>query len=234
MGKGKQYRAAREGVDRVQHYPLKEAIGLAQKSSFAKFDESFDMAVRLGVNPRHADQMVRGAVVLPHGTGKTVRVLVFAKGEKIEEAKAAGADYVGAEDLVEKIKGGWLEFDKAIATPDMMGQVGKIGRVLGPRGLMPNPKVGTVTFNVGHAVTEAKGGKVEFRVDKAGIIHSGIGKKSFDAESLYNNAMALINTLMRLKPASAKGTYIRSVNLSTTMGVGVRVDTLDVHAILRG
>ena len=233
-GRGKNYDAARAKVDRETKLPLKDAIELAKDAAYAKFDESFDIAVRLGVDPRHADQMVRGACVLPNGMGKEVRVLVFAKGEKHREAEAAGADFVGADDIVEKIKEGWLDFDKAIATPDMMGSVGKIGRILGPRGLMPNPKVGTVTFDVAQAVTEAKAGKVEFRVDKAGIVHSPIGKKSFDATRLYENALALIDTLLKLKPASAKGTYVRSIAVSTTMGVGVPVDPLEVQTTLRG
>ena len=187
----------------------------------------------LGVNPRHADQMVRGAVVLPHGLGKTVRVLVFAKGEKEKEALDAGADYVGAEDLIAKIQGGWLEFDKAVATPDIMGQVGKIGKILGPRGLMPNVKVGTVTFDVAKAVNELKGGKVEFRVDRAGVIHAPVGKVSFGAEKLLQNLAALMDQLLRLKPATSKGTYMKGIHLSTTMGPGIPVDPADVKNLVR-
>lgn len=197
---------------------------MLKKTSFAKFDETVDIAVRLGVNPKHADQMVRGAVVLPHGIGKTIRVLVFAKGEKANEAQTAGADFVGAEELVEKVNGGFTDFDTVVATPDMMGQVGKLGRVLGPRGLMPNPKVGTVTFDVTKAVTEAKAGKVEFRVEKAGIVHAAVGKKSFDPEKIVDNVRAVMQALMRAKPSSSKGTYVRSVTLSTTMGPGIKVD----------
>lgn len=211
-------------VDRSHLYTLDEACALLKEASFAKFDESVDIAVRLGVNPKHADQMVRGATVLPHGIGKTVRVLVFAKGEKAAEATAAGADFVGADDMVAKVTEGWLGFDTVVATPDMMGQVGRLGRVLGPRGLMPNPKVGTVTFDVTKAVSEVKAGKVEFRVERAGIVHAPVGKKSFDAEKLYGNAKSLIDALLRAKPASAKGTYLRSVTLSTTMGPGIRID----------
>ena len=189
-----------------------------------------DAAIRLGVNPAHADQMVRGSVVLPHGLGKTVRILVFAKGEKEKEALEAGADLVGNDDIIEKIKGGWMEFDRVIATPDMMGSVGKIGKILGPRGLMPNPKVGTVTFEVAKAVKELKAGKVEFRVEKAGIVHSPVGKVSFGAEKLRENVSALLETIIKLKPASSKGIYIKSISLSSTMGVGVRIDPLDIKA----
>jgi large subunit ribosomal protein L1 len=191
---------------------------------YAKFDETVDLSVRLGVNPKYADQMVRGAVLLPNGTGKAVRVLVFAKGEKEREARDAGADLIGAEDMVEKIQGGWLEFDVAVATPDLMGQVGRLGKVLGPRGLMPNPKVGTVTFDVGRAVREAKAGKVEFKVDKAGNVHVPIGKKSFGAEQLAANAHAVLDALVKAKPAAAKGQYLRNITVATTMGPGVPVD----------
>jgi len=201
------------------------------KSAQAKFDETVDTAIRLGVNPAHADQMVRGSVVLPNGLGKTVRVLVFAKGEKEKEAQDAGADFAGAEDLIEKIKGGWLEFDRVIATPDMMGSVGKLGKILGPRGLMPNPKVGTVTFDVGKAVQELKAGKVEFRVEKAGIVHSPVGKVSFGVDKLLENVQAVIEQIVKLKPASSKGTYLKSISLSTTMGPGVKVDPQDVRTI---
>jgi large subunit ribosomal protein L1 len=231
--RGKVYRKALAQVDRAKRYALGEAIALAKQLAFAKFDESVDVAVRLGVDPRHADQMVRGAVVLPNGTGKTVRVVVFAKGEKAKEAEEAGADRVGSDDLVEDIKNGWLDFDKAIATPDMMGSVGKIGRILGPRGLMPNPKVGTVTFDIGTAVRESKAGKIEFRVDKAGIVHSTIGKRSFAVDKLQENALALIDVLLRLKPASAKGQYLRTVAVSTTVGPGIKIDPVEVQGTLR-
>lgn len=219
-------------VDRSKNYVLKEAIELVKTSAYAKFDETVDVVVRLGVDPRHADQMVRGAVVLPNGLGKDVRVLVFAKGEKEKEARDAGAEYVGADDLVAKIQGGWFDFDTAIATPDMMGVVGKIGKLLGPRGLMPNPKVGTVTFDVGRAVNEAKSGKVEFRVEKAGIIHAPVGKVSFDGDKLKENLLTLIDALMKAKPSAAKGTYLKKISLSSTMGPGVRVDVSEVAAQL--
>ena len=199
-------------------------MALVKETSTAAFDGTVDIAIKLGVNPRHADQMVRGAVVLPHGTGKSVVVAVFAKGDKAKEAEAAGADFVGDDDLVEKIKGGWLDFDKCIATPPMMATVGKIGRVLGPRGLMPNPKSGSVTFDVGQAVSEAKAGKVDFRVEKAGIIHAGIGKESFPVENLVENAQTLIDQLVKMKPATAKGTYVRSICVSSTMSPGVRIN----------
>lgn len=218
--------ASRSKVDREKKYPLDEACSLVKGASFAKFDETVDIAVRLGVNPKHADQMVRGAVVLPHGTGQTLKIAVFAKGDKAREAEAAGADTVGAEDLVEKVLGGFMDFDRVIATPDMMGQVGKLGRVLGPRGLMPNPKVGTVTFDVKNAVSEAKAGKVEYRVEKAGIVHARIGKVSFSAEAIGANASALVQALVRQKPSTAKGVYLRSITLSSTMGPGVRIDPL--------
>jgi large subunit ribosomal protein L1 len=230
MKTGKRRKDAVARVDRTRRYPLAEACALVTQASFAKFDESVDIAVRLGVNPKHADQMVRGATVLPHGIGKTVRVLVFAKGEKAAEAQAAGADFVGAEDLVAKVQEGWLDFETVIATPDMMGQVGRLGRVLGPRGLMPNPKTGTVTFDVARAVKDAKGGKVEFRTEKeGGIVHAPIGKKSFSADKLEQNARALISALIKAKPAAAKGTYLRSITLSTTMGPGVKVDPATVE-----
>src|SRR5215471_10647774 len=211
-------------VDVERKYSVEEACALVKKAKFAKFDETVDLAVRLGVNPKHADQMVRGAIVLPHGTGQTVRVLVFAKGEKEREAREAGADFTGSDDLVAKVNEGFMDFDRVIATPDMMGSVGKLGRVLGPRGLMPNPKVGTVTFDVANAVREAKGGKIEYRVEKAGIIHARIGKSSFSENALADNAKALINALVRAKPSTAKGTYLRSITVSSTMGVGVRID----------
>ncbi len=221
---GKRYLQSREKIDRTARYDLDGGITKLKETGRAKFDESVDMAIRLGVNPKHADQMVRGTVVLPHGVGKSVRVLVFAKGEKEKEAQEAGADFVGAEDLVEKITGGWTEFDKAIATPDLMGTVGKLGKILGPRGLMPNPKVGTVTFDVGRAVKELKAGRVEFKVDKSGIVHTTVGKVSFDSERLKENVLALMDVIIRAKPASSKGTYLKSVAISTTMGPGVKLD----------
>ncbi|MDF1555286.1 MAG: 50S ribosomal protein L1 [Deferrisomatales bacterium] len=224
---GKNYRAVREKVDREKRYPLAEAIELLPQLCYAKFDESVDLAVNLGVNPAHADQMVRGTVSLPHGTGKEVRVLVFAKGEKEIEARAAGADFVGAEDMVEKIQGGWLEFDKAVATPDMMGVVGRLGRVLGPRGLMPNPKTNTVTFDVGDAVRALKAGRVEFRVEKTGIVHVPVGRKSFQTEQIKGNVVAVMESLNKAKPSSAKGVYIKAVALSSTMGAGVKLDHLE-------
>jgi len=220
----KRYDAAAGKIQAERQYTVEEGIGAVKEMPGAKFDESVDLSFRLGVDPKHADQMVRGAVVMPHGIGKTVRVAVFAKGEKEREARDAGADVVGAEDLVERVQGGWMEFDTAVATPDLMGQVGRLGKVLGPRGLMPNPKLGTVTFDVGRAVREAKAGKVEFRVDKAGNIHTPVGKKSFSNENLVANAMALIDAIMRAKPPAAKGTYLRSLTLSTTMGPGIRLD----------
>jgi large subunit ribosomal protein L1 len=217
--------AARAVVDRAKKYTLAEACALVKQAAPSKFDETVDLAVRLGVNPRHADQMVRGAVVLPHGTGQLLRVLVFAKGEKAKEAEAAGADLVGEADLVNKVQEGFMDFDRVIATPDMMGLVGKLGRILGPRGLMPNPKVGTVTFDVKTAVGEAKAGKVEYRVEKAGIVHARIGKVSFAEGALTVNADALIQALIRQKPSTAKGIYLRSITLSSTMGPGVHIDT---------
>ena len=224
---GKNYGAVREKVDRLNKYTLEEALELLPSLSYAKFDESIDLVVNLGVNPAHADQMVRGTVSLPHGTGKEVRVLVFAKGEKETEARQAGADFVGAEDMVEKIQGGWLEFDKAVATPDMMGLVGRLGRVLGPRGLMPNPKTNTVSFDVGEAVQALKAGRVEFRVEKSGIVHVPVGRKSFASDQIKDNVNAVMESLNKAKPASAKGTYIQAVALSSTMGVGVKVDNLE-------
>lgn len=211
-------------VDTERKYSVEEACALIKKAKFAKFDETVDLAVRLGVNPKHADQMVRGAIVLPHGTGKTVRVLVFAKGEKEREAREAGADFAGSDDLVAKVSEGFLDFDRVIATPDMMGSVGKLGKVLGPRGLMPNPKVGTVTFDVASAVKDAKGGKIEYRVEKAGIVHARIGKVSFTENALAENATALITALVRQKPSTAKGTYMKSITVSSTMGPGIKID----------
>jgi large subunit ribosomal protein L1 len=223
---------AHEKPERGKRYTIEEACLLVKEVSFAKFDESVDLAVRLGVNPKHADQMVRGAVVLPNGIGKVNRVLVFAKGEKATEAEAAGADFVGTDDFVAKITDGWLDFDTVIATPDMMGQVGRLGRVLGPRGLMPNPKVGTVTFDVTKAVSEAKAGKVEFRVERAGIVHAPVGRVSFEDDKLAENVTALVGALVKAKPAVAKGTYLKSITLSSTMGPGLRIDpgTITVEA----
>ena len=220
----KRLKATEALIDRTKTYSVEEAMDIVKKAPPAKFDESVDLSLRLGVDPKHADQMVRGAIVLPHGIGKTVRVAVFAKGEKEREAREAGADVVGAEDLVEKIQGGFMDFDSTIATPDLMGQVGRLGKVLGPRGLMPNPKMGTVTFDVGRAVREAKAGKVEFRVDKAGNVHVQVGRKSFPQESLVANAMALLEAIVKAKPAASKGVYLRSLTLSTTMGPGIPVD----------
>ncbi len=215
-------------VDRTRRYELEEALILVKDLGYVKFDESVDLAVRLGVNPRHADQMVRGSVALPGGVGKNVTVLAFAQGEKMKEAEEAGADYVGSEEYIKKIQDGWLEFDRAVATPDLMSQVGRLGKILGPRGLMPNPKAGSVTFDVGRAVKELKAGKVEFRVDKVGIVHVTIGRRSFDVETLLENAKAVFETLLRLKPASAKGAYFRSIFVSSTMGPGLRLDPVAV------
>jgi large subunit ribosomal protein L1 len=228
---GKKYKASREKVDRLKRYPLDEGLGLVKEMATAKFDETVDMALNLGVNPKYSDQMVRGAVVLPHGTGKSVRVAVFAKGDKAKEAEEAGADIVGAEDLVEKIQGGFLDFDKTIATPDMMKIVGKLGKILGTRGLMPNPKVGTVTFDIGKAVKETKAGKAEFRVEKEGILHVAVGKASFSAEQLKENVAALIEAVMKAKPSSAKGAYLKSAAISSTMGPGVKLDVNDLAAL---
>ncbi len=221
---GKKHMEAKKDIAKTDEYTLDRAMDLVKERAYAKFDETVEMAVALGVDPRKSDQMVRGSVLLPHGTGRKVRVLVFAKGEKEKEAEAAGADFVGSDDLVEKIKGGWLDFDKAVATPDMMGTVGKIGKILGPRGLMPNPKLGTVTFDVGSAVKELKAGKVDYRVEKAGIVHVPVGKVSFSKEALVENAKAAINSIVKAKPAASKGRYIKKMSVSSTMGPGVRVD----------
>ncbi len=221
----KRYDAAAAKVQETQQYTVDEAIALVKEMPAAKFDESVDLSFRLGVDPKHADQMVRGAVVLPHGRGRTVRVAVFAKGDKEREAREAGADVVGAEDLVERVQAGWMEFDTTVATPDLMGQVGRLGKVLGPRGLMPNPKLGTVTFDVGRAVREAKAGKVEYRVDKAGNIHVPVGRRSFGAEQLAANAMTVIESIMRAKPPASKGTYLRALKMSTTMGPAIALDS---------
>jgi large subunit ribosomal protein L1 len=222
--RGKKFRAAVSKVDRARQYPIPDAVGLVKDSSFAKFDETVDVAVNLGVDPRHADQVVRGTVVLPHGTGKSVRVLVITQGDRVREAEAAGADFVGIE-YIQKIKDGWLDTDVIVATPDVMGQLGALGRVLGPRGLMPNPKAGTVTMDVGRAVREIKAGKIEFRVDKSGNVHAPVGKVSFSKDQLAANVQAFMDTIARVKPAAAKGTYIRSATVSSTMGPGVRLET---------
>jgi large subunit ribosomal protein L1 len=229
--RGKSFTEARQKCESGKRYALREAVDVVISTARAKFDETVDAAIRLGVNPQHADQMVRGSVVLPNGLGKSVKVLVFAKGEKEKEALDAGADVVGSDDIIEKIKSGWLEFDRAIATPDMMGSVGKLGKILGPRGLMPNPKVGTVTFDVGKAVNELKAGKVEFRVEKAGIVHSPVGKVSFGTDKLLENITAVIEAIIKLKPASSKGVYLKSISISTTLGPGIKVDPLDVRNI---
>ena len=222
--KGKKYTALRTKVEEGKLYGLETAMGLVAELKAAKFDESVDAAIRLGVDPRKSEQMVRGTVVLPHGTGKSVRILVFAKGEKEKEAQDAGADFVGSDDLIKKIQGGWLDFDKAIATPDMMGQVSKLGKILGPRGMMPNPKVGTVTMDVARAVNELKGGRVEFRVDKGANVHCPIGRHSFGKEKLLANFSTLFEAVLKAKPDTAKGTYIKGVTISTTMGPGIKVD----------
>jgi large subunit ribosomal protein L1 len=222
--RGKRYAELAKLVDPTQIYPLEEAVALARETSGVKFDATVEAHLRLGVDPRHADQMVRGTVVLPHGTGKVVRVAVFAQGEKAQDALRAGADEVGAEDLVKKIEAGWLEFDVAIATPDTMGQVGRLGRILGRRGLMPNPKAGTVTFDIERAVREVKGGRVEFKVDKGAIVHVPVGRASFDADQLAANLAALVDAINRAKPSGAKGTYLRTLTIATTMGPGIRVD----------
>ncbi len=221
---GKKLNDIKQKIELTKDYSIDEAISLIKENSFAKFDETVDVAVNLGVNPKKSDQMVRGTVVLPNGTGKKVRVLVFAKGEKEREASEAGADYVGAEDLVEKIQQGWLDFDKAVATPDLMGTVGKLGKILGPRGLMPNPKLGTVTFEIAKAVKEIKAGKVEYKVEKGGIVHIPIGKASFDKEKLLENALAVLKSIIRAKPATSKGRYIRKITMTSTMGVGIKID----------
>ena len=234
MGKrGKKYQAVRQKLDPDKGYDFSEALRLAMDMAFAKFDESVDVAVRLGVDPRHADQMVRGSVVLPNGTGKDLKVLVFAKGEKEKEAQDAGADFVGNDDLIEKIKGGWFGFDKAVATPDMMGAVGRIGKLLGPRGLMPNAKIGTVTFDVSRAVSELKAGKIDFRVERAGIVHAPMGRVSFGADKILENLATFFETIIRLKPAASKGTYLKGIAISTSMGPGIKIDPADVKTILR-
>jgi len=230
---GKKYTESRKKVDVAEKPSISEAVKIAIDASYANFDETVDVAVRLGVDPRHADQMVRGTVVLPNGLGKEVKVLVFAKGEKEKEATDAGADFVGNDDLIEKIKEGWLDFDKAVATPDMMGSVGKIGRLLGPRGLMPNAKTGTVTFEIARAVEELKAGKIDFKVEKAGIVHVPMGKVSFGVDKIVQNASAFLETIIRLKPASSKGTYLKSIAISTTMGPGIKIDAASIKDLVK-
>ena len=230
MKRGKNYRKALEDIDTVKIYSLDEGVELALKGSYTKF---VDIAIRLGVDPRHADQMVRSSVVLPNGTGKEIRVLVFAKGEKEKEALDAGADYAGSDEFVEKIKSGWLEFDRTIATPDMMATVGKIGRILGPRNLMPNAKLGTVTFDVDRVVKEIKSGKVDFKVDKAGIIHAMLGKASFGSQKVKENILVFLDKIIQLKPSTSKGIYLKSISLSTTMGPGVKLDPLDIRNLVK-
>lgn len=230
---GKNYKAAKEKVDIDKTYTIDEAITLVPETKVAKFDESVDIAARLGVDPRHPEEMVRGTIILPNGTGKDVKILVIAKGEKETEAKEAGADFIGSDDMIEKIQGGWLGFDTLVATPDMMGQVGKLGKVLGPRGLMPNPKIGTVTFDIKKAVTEIKAGKVEYKVDKTGIIHCVIGRVSFGKDKLLENFNALMGAINRAKPSASKGIYLKSLSVSTTMGPGIKIDTAEVRDTLK-
>jgi large subunit ribosomal protein L1 len=231
--RGKKFAAARAAIPQDRTYSIEEAVPLVQKAKYAKFDETVDLSLRLGVDPKHADQMVRGTVVLPHGLGRSKRVAAIAGGEKQKEAQEAGADVVGGDDLVEKIQGGFMDFDAVVATPDMMRGVGKLGKVLGPRGLMPNPKTGTVTTDIAKAIREIKAGKVEFRVDKAGIIHAPVGKMSFQGDALVANAHALVDSIVKAKPAAAKGKYLRSVTLSSTMGPGVRIDTTHIDALVK-
>lgn len=230
-GMGKSYRKVFEKIDRTQRYQLEDSLKLVKETARAKFDETVDLAIRLGVDPRQADQNIRGTVALPHGMGKTVRVLAFAKGEKEREAQDAGADFVGSDELIKKISEGWLDFDKAVATPDMMAAVGRIGKILGPRGLMPNPKTGTVSLDIGKAVREIKAGKLEFRVDKAGIVHVPVGRASFSAEQLIDNARMVLLTVLRAKPASAKGNYVKGVTVATTMGPGIKIDLAQIRAM---
>ncbi|OKY74737.1 MAG: 50S ribosomal protein L1 [Desulfobulbaceae bacterium DB1] len=231
--RGKKYRNSVESLDRMKMYTLPDAVESLLKARYAAFDESIDVAVKLGVDPRHADQMVRSTVVLPNGTGKTERVLVFAKGDKVKEALDAGADYAGGDEFVEKIQAGWLEFDRTIATPDMMGTVGKIGRVLGPRGLMPNAKLGTVTFDVGRVVNDIKSGKVDFKVDKAGIVHAMIGKASFGVTKIQENLLAFIDKILQLKPSSSKGIYMKGVSITSTMGPGIKIDPMELRVLVK-
>ncbi len=230
MAKGKNYRSVREKVEQ-RDYPLADAIGFLKDSGYAKFDETVEIAMRLGVDPKHADQMVRGTVVLPHGTGKKVRILVFASGEKLNEAEEAGADHFGGEELAKKIQDGWMDFDAVVSTPDMMRVVGRLGRVLGPRGLMPNPKSGTVTFEVAKAVQDIKSGKVEFRVDKAGVLHAPLGKLSFEKDQLQENVESLLKAVLRAKPSASKGKYVKGISLSSTMGPGLRIDEAVLQAM---
>jgi large subunit ribosomal protein L1 len=232
MAKSPNYLKALEKYNINELYQVEKAIQTAKDIAYAKFDETVDLAIRLGVDPRHADQMIRGAIVMPGGTGKSVKVVVIASGEKIKEAEQAGADEVGGEDIITKIAGGWLDFDRVIATPDMMGKIGKVARILGPRGLMPNPKLGTVAMDISKAVAEQKSGKVEYRTDKTGIIHVPIGKKSFDEAKLLDNFKAILSAIVRAKPASSKGTYLKSITVSTTMGPGVKIDTLGASALI--
>ena len=229
--KSKKYLEAVKKVDSLKEYSIEEAIKLTKEVAYANFDETIDLAFRLGVDPRHADQMIRGAIALPAGTGKTIRVCVITSGEKIDAAEKAGADFVGGDDIIQKIQGGWLDFDRVIASPDMMGKIGRIGRVLGPRGLMPNPKLGTVTVDVVKAVHEQKAGKIEYRTEKNGIIHVPIGKKSFDEAKILENLTAIVSAIVKAKPASAKGTYLKSLTVSTTMGPGIKIDTLEALSI---
>ncbi len=233
MSRGKNYIKSSEGRDPLNLYPLEEALDQVLKGKYAKFDESVDIALKLGVDPRHADQMVRSTLVLPNGTGKSERVLVFAKGEKVQEALDAGADYAGGDEFVEKIQGGWLDFEKCIATPDMMGVVGKIGRILGPRSLMPNAKLGTVTFDVGRVVGEVKSGKIDFKVDKAGIVHAMLGKVSFEQQKLKENIVAFIEKIIQIKPSSSKGIYLKGATISTTMGPGYKLDTAELRSLAK-
>jgi len=230
--RGKKYKKSKEELDLAKRYDFSEGVKLALKCAYARFDESVDLAIRLGVDPRRADQMVRGTVVLPNGTGKMVRVLAFAKGEKEKEALEAGADYAGGDELITKIQGGWLDFDKTVATPDMMGAVGKIGKILGPRGLMPNAKLGTVTFELGKVIREIKAGKIDFRVEKSGIVHAPVGRVSFGAEKILENVATFMDTIMRLKPSASKGTYIRTIAISTTMGPGIKIDPGTLKVLL--
>lgn len=228
---GKKFKTAKEKVDQIKQYKLKEAIEMVKQLAYTKFDETVDLAVNLGVDPKKSDQMVRGTVVLPYGRGKKVRIVVFAKGEKAKEALDAGADFAGFEDIVEKINGGWLEFDKVVATPDIMGAISKLGKILGPRGLMPNPKSGTVTFEVGKAVKDIAAGKVDYKIEKAGVVHVPIGKLSFDSQKLFENAKAVLNSIIKAKPSASKGKYVKKLSVSSTMGAGIYVDVSDVTSV---
>jgi len=230
---GKKHIDSKKRVDKTKQYSLEEAIEMVKQHAHAKFDETVDIAVNLGIDPKKSDQMVRGTVVLPHGVGKKIRVIAFAKGEKAKEAQEAGAQYVGAEDLVEKISGGWLDFDKAVATPDMMGIVGKLGKILGPRGLMPNPKTGTVTFDIGKSIKDIVAGKVDYKTEKAGIVHVSIGKVSFDTQRLIDNARAVLDSIIKAKPPTSKGTYLKKLSISSTMGAGITVDVSKAMAVTK-